>query len=100
MKTQQFITAFYYDDLEPSIELEKYCKEAKLKDVEEHNTSFFEENQEELAKLLVPVVKNFWQEAGIMHGFKGFRLKHIWIQQYNESHSPVSYTHLTLPTKA
>ena len=46
MKTQQFITAFYYDDLEPSIELEKYCKEAKLKDVEEHNTSFFEENQE------------------------------------------------------
>ena len=35
MKTQQFITAFHYDDLEPSIELERYCKEAKLKDVEE-----------------------------------------------------------------
>ena len=45
MKTQQFITAFHYDDLEPSIELEKYCKEVKLKDVEEHNTSFFEQNQ-------------------------------------------------------
>ena len=58
MKTHQFTTAFHYDDLEPSAELEKYCKEVNLKDVKEHNTSFFEENQEELAKLLVPVVEN------------------------------------------
>ena len=47
MKTHQFTTAFHYDDLEPSAELEKYCKEVNLKDVKEHNTSFFEENQEE-----------------------------------------------------
>ena len=84
MKTHQFTTAFHYDDLEPSAELEKYCKEVNLKDVKEHNTSFFEENQEQLAKLLVPVVRGFWKEAGILHGYTGFR--------------SVSYTHLTLPT--
>ena len=93
MKTHQFTTAFHYDDLEPSAELEKYCKEVNLKDVKEHNTSFFEENQEELAKLLVPVVRNFWKEAGILHGYTGFRLKHIWIQQYNEGHSHRLHVH-------
>ena len=80
MKTHQFITAFHYDDLKPSAELEKYCKEVNLKDVKEHNTSFFQENQEQLAKLLVPVIRDFWKEAGILHGYTGFRLKHIWIQ--------------------
>ena len=93
MKTHQFTTAFHYDDLEPSAELEKYCKEVNLKDVKEHNTSFFEENQEELAKLLVPVVREFWKEAGILHGYTGFRLKHIWIQQYNEGHSHRLHVH-------
>lgn len=80
MKTHQFTTAFHYDDLEPSAELEKYCKEVNLKDVKEHNTSFFEENQEELAKLLVPVVREFWKEAGIIT-----RLHRIQIEAHLDS---------------
>ena len=50
MKTEQFITAFHHEDLEPNIELENHCKEKNLEDVKEHNTTFFEENQEQLAK--------------------------------------------------
>ena len=56
-------------------------------------THVFEENQEELAKLLVAVVRGFWKEAGILHGYTGFRLKHIWIQQYNEGHSHRLHVH-------
>ena len=81
MKTEQFITAFHIEDLEPNQALENYCKEKNLQDLKEHHSSFFEENQEQLAKLLVPVVKGFWTEVGTMHGYTAFRLKHIWIQQ-------------------
>ena len=96
MKTEQFITAFHHEDLEPNIEVENHCKEIKLEDVKEHNTSFFEENQEQLAKLFIPVVKDFWKEVGIMHGYTSFRLKHLWIQQYNPGHSHRLHIHSPL----
>ena len=96
MKTQQFITAFHIEDLEPNEALENHCKEKNLQDVKEHHTSFFEENQEQLAKLLVPAVKGFWKEVGIMHGYTSFRLKHIWIQHYNEGHSHRVHIHSPL----
>ena len=96
MKTEQFITAFHIEDLEPNQALENYCKEKNLQDLKEHHSSFFEENQEQLAKLLVPVVKGFWTEVGTMHGYTAFRLKHIWIQHYNEGHSHRVHIHSPL----
>ena len=60
--THTFSTSLYHKDLEPSEKLEEFCKNYKLKNISEHNTSFFEPLQKELADLLLPVIRNFFKK--------------------------------------
>ena len=82
MKTEQFITAFHHEDLEPNIELENHCKEKNLEDVKEHNTSFFEENQEQLAKFREAEPKRAEILEFILEGFSTEEIRLIIGRSY------------------
>ena len=95
--THTFSTSLYHKDLEPSEKLEEFCKNYSLKNISEHNTSFFEPLQKELADLLMPVIKNFFQEVGSKYGYVGMELKHTWIQHYETAHSHRIHIHSVFP---
>lgn len=83
IKTLSFQTSLYYKDLQLSSELEQYCKQAKLDTVPNEHSSSFWINNESLAKLIVPDVKDFFIEVGQAIGYKEFALQHTWIQHYS-----------------
>jgi len=97
IETLTFNTSLYYKDLQLSSALEQYCKQAKLDPVpNEHSSSFWNNNQE-LAQLILPDVKDFFKEVGQALGYKQFELKHTWIQHYNVGQNHRVHIHSVYP---
>ena len=83
IQTLTFQSSLYYKDLQLSPELENYCKSSKLDQVPNEHSSSFWMNNETLAKLLLPDVKDFFIEVGQAIGYKEFALQHTWVQHYS-----------------
>ena len=93
-----FETSLFYKDLSITSELESFCKAQTLDEIpNEHSTSFFKEQQQELGNLLMPNVKDFFTEVGKSLGYSGMTLNHTWIQHYNIGENHRIHIHSVYP---
>lgn len=97
IQTLTFQSSLYYKDLQLSPELENYCKSSKLDQVPNEHSSSFWMNNETLAKLLLPDVKDFFIEVGQAIGYKEFALQHTWVQHYSFGQNHRVHIHSVYP---